>query len=185
VKIHYEVTLNDLIAFNAYHSDHSQAIRRARARNVWGGPVFFIVLAGSLAFLNIEAPLANHVVITLLVLSVSTVWVLTMPTYLRRAATRSVLRLYGEGRNKGLFGPRELELTDAKLIARTPVSESATLLESIERVARTDRYTFVYLSALSAHVIPRAALGDHDYEQFTSALTERVAKAHEQQNRYV
>jgi hypothetical protein len=177
VKIHYEVNLDDLIAWNLYHFDHSPAMKRSRAIIVWGVAVVIPLPIAFQAIHKPEVPILVHAIALSLVLIVAVVWVLAVPPYLRWATVRQARKMYAEGANKGTLGPHELELTDTRLIERTPVNEYSVTLESIERVARSDTHPFVYLSAVLAHVIPRAALGERDYEEFVQALEARVAKA--------
>jgi hypothetical protein len=73
-----------------------------------------------------------------------------------------------------VLGPHELELVGQELVERTPISESRTRLQAFERVVTEGGYTFVYLSAVTAHVIPHAAVRDGDPEAFVHALTQRM-----------
>jgi hypothetical protein len=61
---------------------------------------------------------------------------------------------------------------------RTPYSESNTALEVVEKVESTDKYTFIYLNAVAALVIPRDSVSEGDYEAFVEAVRERVAETH-------
>jgi hypothetical protein len=176
VKIHYDVTIDDMIAWNVYHYGQSPAMRRTRAFNVWCPPIVYMLMAAGLGLLMADEPIAAAVFAFPLVV-ISVLWVVMMPAYLRRALVRGVRKLYGEGTNKAVLGPREMEVTEDWLIVRTPYSESKSRYEIVEKVVRTDSYTFVYMSAVSAHPIPRAALGERDYEEFVQALEQRVAKA--------
>jgi hypothetical protein len=176
VKIHYDVNLDDIVAWNLYHFTHSRAMRRTRLFNVWGPPAVWVFLATAAAAL-IGGPAAIFV-LQIPVLIVSAVWVAAMPAYMRRLLTRNVRKLMSEGANKGTLGPHEMELTETHLIVSSYYSETKSRLEVIERVARTDSHTFVYMSAVNANTIPRAALGERDYEEFVEALVERVAKAY-------
>ncbi len=172
MKIHYEVNLDDLVAWKVYHFDHSPAMKRSQASNA-------LVPSAVWLAIGVAGAIASHepAMLLLPILAVSGIWVLASPSYLRWATVRQVRKLYAEGANKGTLGPHDLELADSRLIERTPVNEHSVLLESIEKVERTDTHTFVYLSAVLAHVVPRAAVGERDYEEFVHALEERVANA--------
>jgi hypothetical protein len=83
---------------------------------------------------------------------------------------RVVAKLYREGGNPGVLGEHELQFDGAHLIERSPVSELTTRLEGIQKVVRTDQYTFVYLGAVAAHVIPRNRIEEGDFATFSAAL---------------
>jgi hypothetical protein len=70
-----------------------------------------------------------------------------------------------------------MELTDSGLVYRTPAGESVRRLEALGRVAVTANYAFIYVSALSAIVVPRDAVTAGDFDQFIAAVAERVAAA--------
>jgi hypothetical protein len=174
VKIRYSITLDDLVAFNLYHFDHSPTVRRTRFAAVWSTPIFMMVAFAVLTFVTANADRA--VVFLLFMLVFCVVWILAIPPFLRWSVKRNTAKLYGDLQSKEIFSPQELELTDTKLIKRTAVNESAVLLEWILQVARTDDHTFVFLNAVSAHIIPRASVDERDYADFVAALEQRVAR---------
>src|SRR6266702_4023269 len=92
------------------------------------------------------------------------------PRILTMLVARQVRKMLREGMNKNLLCMHELELTHDMLLEKTPFRESATALESIERVVTTDRYTFIYLSAMAALIIPRTSVAEGDYDAFVDAL---------------
>jgi hypothetical protein len=86
---------------------------------------------------------------------------------------RRVRRMYGEGKNRGLLGERQIELTDEGLIVRSEVGESKINWEGIEKISHSNDHTFVYTSALTAIIIPRKGIVAEDYERFVRALQEK------------
>jgi hypothetical protein len=89
-----------------------------------------------------------------------------------------VRKLFREGANKSLIGPHELELLGGELISRSPFSESKMRLEAVERIAFDGRYTYIYVGALTAHVIPQDSVWDGDLEAFSEALQRELPVAH-------
>jgi hypothetical protein len=82
--------------------------------------------------------------------------------------------MFKEGANKTILGPHELELTESDLIERTPFGESRVRFQAIERVASEGSHTFIYLSAVSANVIPHHAVSEGDREAFVAALQAKL-----------
>lgn len=101
-------------------------------------------------------------------------WALIIPGALRRSADRQVRRLYREGKNRGILGPHEFEVSDAMLVERTPVGETRTVLAAVERVASDGTHTFIYLSALTAYVIPHGAVTEGDVDAFIAVVERGV-----------
>lgn len=166
MKITYETTLQDAVAFFHYHSEHSHLMKRTRRRLtfLFGLALLFVcVISG---FRNL--PLA--VVVGALALGVL---LLTSSWVDRRLGTWQTRKAFEEGKNKATFGLHELELTDENLITRTRVAESRIGWEAVERVASTADHTFIYVSALSAEVIPRRSVTEGDYDAFVKELNER------------
>ncbi len=176
MTIRYGVTMDDVIAFNLYHFDSSPAMRRSRTVSICAGLVVFLLSALVCGFLASDEP-ALAIFITLAHVVLAVVWAVVMPIFVRRAQIRIVRNLYREGANKGVLGPHEMELTATHWVVNTPYCEMKSRFEIVEKVAIVDSHTFVYTSAVTAKIIPRAALGEREYEDFVEALEERVAKA--------
>jgi hypothetical protein len=168
VNICYENTIEDMVVFNRHHCNHSPQMRRILAWRMWGPPVY--VLAGfSLVALFVGS-------ISLFVCGVfgSVASLCIARPLLSWELDRYVRRLYAEGRNQTTLGRHELELTAETLVERTSCTEAAMRLEAIERVVTDEGYTFIYVSAMAAHVVPQHAVLEGDYEAFVAALRERL-----------
>jgi hypothetical protein len=170
MRIRYEVTFDDLVAFHQYHFDHSPAVRRQRLRSQW-----------LIAVVSFAISLVAAVVLR------DWIWMpggilgaiggaLSVPFFHRRRIEQDVHRLYGEGENKGLFGEQELELTENELIARNSLIESRGTFRRIERVASNGKHTFIYTSAIMAYVIRHAGVVEGDLEAFLAALEQRLVE---------
>jgi len=94
-----------------------------------------------------------------------------------------VRRLYAGGTNRGLAGPHDLELIGDELIERDPLGESRVKLQLIERVVTDKGYTFIYLSAVSAYIIPHAAVMEGDLAAFLKALKDQLPLGETQPDR--
>jgi hypothetical protein len=83
---------------------------------------------------------------------------------------------YAEGWNKTILCEHQLEVTDDGLIERNLFSESKIRWEAIERVERTETHSFVYVSAVSAHIIPHERILEGDCEAFVAQLQKRIGQ---------
>jgi hypothetical protein len=174
MKIQYVNTMQDLVAFNRYHARHSPTIRLTLLIATWALPI--LLLLTGLCF----AVLDDDLLLLLSTAAVALFWVALFKVLLTSVFDWQVRRMYREGRNKGTLGPHELELTDRRLIERNPYGEQVVLLDVVERVASTHRHTFIYVSAVGAHVIPHDAVEEGDYPAFVEAVERQLAKMRHQ-----
>lgn len=172
MKICYEITVDDLVAFNRYHVEHSKVLRRQRIARIIIVPAIVIVLT---ALVSLESHEPAFFVGGVLIASLLAI---LMARSFWQTLERNVRKMYGEGSNKGLLGPHELELSGDRLIHRSPFVETKYRFEMVERVASTTDHTFVYVSAVNAHIIPHHAVSDGDYEAIIEAIRRRLPETH-------
>jgi hypothetical protein len=168
MKIRYENSLADLVAFNRYHCEHSPTVRRTRGRVTWVLPFCILIFVVPLSLME-RAPGLLAAGATF-----ATLYALIAPEFFRRSIDRQARKLYSEGVNKSTLGEHELELTEGDLIERTLYGEQRTRLQAIERVVTDNGYSFVYLSAVMAHVIPHDAVLEGDYEVFIERIKQKT-----------
>ena len=178
MRIRFETTLEDMVAFNRFHYANSPAWRRQLWMQLLAVPgtlVLVLVLLG-VAFLVSNGPpepvacivTAFCVGFPCLVLSAG--W----PFYIRwqasRNLVRNVRRLLAEGSNRTMYGWRELELRDGRLYMHTELLESSLDLRAIEKIVGNDEYTFVYFGSVAAYVIPMDCYPEEEFRAFVAEL---------------
>jgi YcxB-like protein len=84
-------------------------------------------------------------------------YTLFLIVYTRWSLNWAVRRILAEGHNKGVLGRHEIEIGPDGVYERTAVNESQQSWAGIERIADDDRYIFIYVQPMAAHVIPKAA----------------------------
>jgi hypothetical protein len=172
VKIRFETTIDDVVALNHYHATHSPT--SVRALRIWQGmPLIlglFVTTALALLIGSPESAIGGG--ITSIVLGGA--WVLVAPYVYHARVARTVRSALSESTNNGTIGPHELELTGGGLVHRNSYVESRVNYSTLEPVV-TDGYTFIYMNALAAHVIPHAAVTESDPDEFVAALRQKIA----------
>jgi hypothetical protein len=173
MRIRYENTLEDLLAFTAHFHQRSPTLRRGRLAavvclaimilgmtfafsEVTGDPIFRWIGAGGAALI-----------------------VLIYPRLYQRNIKRLSVRLYAEGQNKALLGPHVTELRDNGLFVGTEFREGVFFWKGIERIESIPGHTFVYLSAMSALVISEHSVFEGSYQGFVEELQRRWRITHE------
>jgi hypothetical protein len=174
MKIVYENTIDDIVAFTCYHYAHSRTVRQMQAAAVWGSS-FVIVLIGVAVAVAADDPFfAVGVALSFVVLGGLNA--LFQAWYYPRYLARYARKFYREGKNKAI-GPHELELTDSGLVERNESGATMVRFKGIEKVVSSGKHVFIYVDAMSAHVIPCDAVSEGNWEQFVESLTQRMENA--------
>jgi hypothetical protein len=185
MKVRYNNSLDDMVAFNQYHFAHSPAFRHTRAAYAvtsWVFPVVVVTVGLNLGIAAAVDGVEFEVAVTLiggaLIFGLCgllfKLWPWQYRGRLARAVDRSVRRQYRGGANKTMLGTHELELTATHLIERTACNENIMKLEAVEGVVGTGDFAIIYTSSVAGHFIPRDAVIDGDYEKFVAAVARRV-----------
>ena len=176
----YEITKNDWIALNLYHEDHSPLARRRFYLGLFLPPAVW------LGFFGVSWYFADRDRDIPLQMSPER-WILLLfvPLYLfvflhgcrqgpRRESKGRVLdKVLFKGKNKSMFGWRRVSLTDRTFIEESEFGNLSRSWEGVEKVAATDDYLYIYLSAVSAIFVPRRAFSDpSDFDRFVAAAVE-------------
>jgi hypothetical protein len=163
MKIRYDVTVDDLLVLGRHHFRNSPTARRSISLMRWGGAVmiFLIVLIPR------HAIASGNWVSTLLAGSLFSVAFLSLSPFLVRVLTeRQQRKLYSEGSTRGVIGMHECELRKDAVVVWNEIDELQTSWVGLDRIVTTDDYTFIFLSSVTAHVIPRQNVVEGDYGAF-------------------
>jgi len=169
MRIQYDNTLDDLIAFQEFHIAHSPMVQKSLALNRWAS-AFLVLLMLSLLGWSEQDWLLPAIGL------VGAVITFFLTAQIQRRTMRSQLaKMYREGSNKGTLGPHELEIKDEGLVERSEFGEQKTTWQAVERIASTDKHTFLYVGSLMAHVIPHERVTEGDYQAFVHEAEQRRA----------
>ena len=107
-------------------------------------------------------------------LVIAIAYFLAYPYFQRRVAARHIKNIYPESAaNRGVLGEHELEILPDGLLEKTAVGEQKIFWTGIEKIQTEGEYTFVYIGAYLAHVVPKAKVSDGDYGTFFLTLRQR------------
>ena len=167
MELEYRFEESDLLAFLDYHMQHSEAAREIRRRQTYGYAFLFAVFGLVLWFFG-------DVALAIAFLVLGPVWIAWWPARSRQIYRKQALAMYREGQNPMFEGPHVLRLEDAGLVATTPKAEARIALTSIQRIAETADYVFVYVGALQAFIVPRRRVSRGDVDIFVQQVRNRV-----------
>lgn len=179
MKIRFESTIDDLVAFNRFHCAHSPTWQWQIRRLTLLLPlimlmIFFIII---LAVSATDEPLDRTAWIGILCiaatfLTVSIGWGFFIRWYMYWSLVRNTRKLLAEGSNRILVGWREMTLADGRLIVDTELVTSSLDLRAVQKIVRNDEYTFVYISSTTAYMIPMNLYPEDEYRRFVARLRE-------------
>lgn len=165
----YELTQDDLNAFNLYHHLHSPTARRNYLRS-WFIPAFFLLLVFTVIWYSADrergTPLQTFIDLLPLFSSVP-IYLIYFPWAYRRKLRKLIKGMVSEGRNRGVFCRHRVTVSPEGITDSGEFSQTAIAWPAIERVAWNNDYAFVYTSAVAAIIIPRRAFTTAaEFEEF-------------------
>lgn len=176
MTVEFEITKDDLVAFNLYHHRHSPTARRHYLRS-WLVPavVWLLVCTGFWYLADRERGTPLRTFLDLLPLfSGVPVYLIFFPWAYRRKLRKLVDGMVSEGQNRGLFNRRRVTISPEGVTDISEHGQTSTAWRGVERVATADGHAYIYTSALAAIIVPRGAFaGSSEFEGFV-----RTAQGH-------
>jgi len=170
MQLKFDLTKEDVIAFNMYHYAHSPSLRRKKWVNlVWG---MVLALVCVLAAIAVKGSGGSADFLWSLLVSIP-LYIACYPFLLRRAQRTAVERLIAEGQNRDQFGKKQVTITPIEITAGGDLTSTTVRWKAVERIEVAEAYAYVYFSALQAVIIPRRAFASD--EEF-SAWVETARK---------
>ncbi len=177
MKIRFESTIEDWVAFNRFHHANSPTTRRQWFQFFAMVPILLALAGLAGIWITFGAFREDPVICAILWawagamgVGASIAWFFISRRYWASLLERNVRKLFAEGSNRSLLGWREMELVSGRLILKTELLHASMDLRAIERIASTDEYTYVYVASTSAYIIPMNLYPEDEYRQFVEDL---------------
>lgn len=173
----FEITKDDLIAFNLHHHHHSPTARRQYLLS-WFVPAFIwlFVCTGLWHLADRERGTPLRTFLDLLPLfSGVPIYLLYFPWAYRRKLRKIIDGMVGEGQNRGLLGHRRVTISSEGITESGEHGQTSTAWRAVERVSVTDEHAYIYTNALAAVIVPRRAFaGPSQFEEFVRLASARL-----------
>ena len=167
MELKFEMKKEDYLAFNLYYVHQSATVKRSLLFQRFLGPIIFLSFALLFSWWTKES--IAGILITFAVLSA--VWILFYPKYFYGHIKRNVNKALNEGTNANLLGQHEFTFTEDGFIEKNRVGERHVNWSSIEKFEENDDYYFLYLSTMSAYILPKHSFRNKDQaEDFKQML---------------
>lgn len=167
MRLRYEITVEDQLAFNLHFQKNSPTLRRTRIVCMLAVAVFLIASFGAIA------EILHRPKVAWLGVAAAVLFAVIYPRTWRRSTRRLNSRLFQERPNRALFGPRVSETRETGLFTSSDFVETMVFWKAIERIETVPGHTFVYLATVSAVVIPEHNVLEGDYHSFVDELRRR------------
>lgn len=176
MSIDFEICRDDMVTFALFHNRNSPALRRqVRLALIAVTLIFMVVLAIVVSF-AINAP-----EFWVIAVGIAIALVIVLPFFGRIQEWRlknALQRMYGEGRNLLLIGPRRVGLSPQFLNNSSAYSQSVTRWIAIEKIVVSKDAVYIYISSVSSVVVPRRAFSsDEHFQSFVHTAQEFHAQA--------
>jgi hypothetical protein len=171
MKIEFELTVQDYIAFEIFHQKNSKSGRKALliARFVY--PIFLLLFAFPMAMLTL-IPFGLCVAICMIFIIG---WIIKYPKVYRESTAKVITRRLSEGKNTVVIGKRTIELTESAIITEGEAGDSRIMWGFVERLFITKEHLFVYVSSVTAYIIPKRAFANtEELNKFVLIIKERA-----------
>lgn len=165
--IRYNISPDDIVAFNMHLIKTVPAMRRSAFRVKWRllFPLCVIILALSVYYSD---PLLAVLGVLFLVL--------THVRY-KRHIRRYYMKQATEGPNKEILGPAELEITPDALIGRGHEIETKVKWERVDRIEADEDRTYIFLGERVGIILPRTSITQGDYDAFIREVIRKMQSA--------
>jgi hypothetical protein len=154
MTLNYDVTAEDFIAFNLYHFRHSPALQRQILITRITLSLLVIGLTLGLVYILDRDKQLSLFALFAAVIG-GALFFLIYPRLIEPNLRKQLEKMLHEGKNDGVIGQQTLALTPEGIINGTPTGEQKIFWPAVEKVAATAEHVFIYVSALSAAIIPR------------------------------
>lgn len=146
-----------------------------RTRIIRSAAATLIIFAG-LFYLNPEIFLSVEMVVLMALLITGEI--LLLPKLIYKKTRKEIIGLYGEGKNTHFLEKNTVTLSPEGINKAGVTAETKISWSGVERIEESDKYLFIYISAVSALLIPREAFTDEShYVSFRQYLEKYLALA--------
>ncbi|AXI00115.1 YcxB family protein [Sporosarcina sp. PTS2304] len=154
MEIEYELTEEDVIAFNLYHVKNSKVGKNSLQWQRFVSPMIFFMFA---YFLSIFTDMEKGPLFLVFGLT-AILWVILYPKYFYFHITRQVRKMLKEGKNEGLIGQHIMKMNKTGITDQTQVGETKVQWSGIQRVIEDADYLYIYTSTISAYILPKRTI---------------------------
>lgn len=179
-SVHYELQIEDIVAFNLHLLKTVPHYRRqVRLAGIW---LPLVLAIASLGWLLYSSDRDYQPWMSIWLVLCAVVLAILVPWRSRQRTAANVRRLLGPAKNRGMLGYRSLSIDPIGVSTVTQYSESRTRWPAIERIESADDYVLLFISGMSCMPIPKLAFRDQAQLDAFVEAAQRYHRAAEHQH---
>lgn len=151
MEIEYELTAEDVVAFNLYHVKNSKVGKNSLKWQQYISPLIFLLFA---YFLSVFTDMARGPLFAIFGFT-AVLWVILYPKYFYFHITRQVGKMLRDGRNDGLVGKHSLKMNKTGIHDRTSTGETNVEWAGVQSLIEDAEYFYIYTSTVTAYILPK------------------------------
>jgi hypothetical protein len=174
MKIQIEITIDDMVAFNLYHYENSRFLMRTtKFLHYFLYGVAFFILGDVL--IDIYQGRNHNAFLRILYV---VIFIGMLPLLQKFLYPLFIKGMFKEGKNRGTLGSHEIRIGEDAIVDETDSGTQIVKWQAVEKVAKTEKYIIIYISSVSAQIIPRRSfLNDNSYEEFYDLVLTKINSA--------
>lgn len=158
MEIQYELTEEDVVAFNLYHVKNSKVGKNSLQWQRYISPLIFLLFA---YFLSVFTDMARGPLFATFTVT-AIAWVIVYPKYFYFHITRQVRKMLKEGKNEGLVGKHFMKMNKSGMTDTTSTGETNGQWAGVKSIIEDANYFYIYTSTVSAYILPKRDLYSAD-----------------------
>lgn len=168
--IKFSNDLSDARALALFHYRMSPTLRKSR-RKVQIVSALIVPVLAAFGYFDIFSSEAGLWMVGAII------WVLFVGFHHRHSFVKKSTSIYRERDGEQAFGKHELSLDQRGVTVTTEGGNGFIPYERLAQVIRTDKYTFIYVDAIRALILPKSKVTGGDFDSFTAELRNRFERA--------
>lgn len=161
MELEFELLEQDYINFNIDHAKKASALKKNILMQRILGPIIFSLFP---FIIRMYTEILMWYWVTIFgILSVS--WYVFYPKYFNWEMARRLKKMLKEGNNENILIQRKIRLSEQGILETSPIGETNISWSQVDKVEETDEYIYIYISSISAHIIPKRVFSDEDEKQ--------------------
>lgn len=151
MEINFEVTKDDYIKFNLYHLKNSPSQKKNFYLLRYAVPVLFALPVYFIGTNLFKQPSIYWIIIAILF---AVIWMITYPKQYKALVKKEIEKILNEGDNSEILGKKVMIIDEKCITVYNKSSSEKISKDAIKDVKIYDDMVLIYISGISAHIIP-------------------------------
>lgn len=167
MEVKFEITEEDYIQFNLIHIQNSPSQKKMYHLLRYAIPLLFtipIYIIGTMVF---NQPRMYWMIIAVFF---ALIWMITYPKQYKKLIEKQTKKLLKEGDNSSIFGEKTMVIDEEDITVFSEFTSEKVAKNSIKDIKISDDLILIYLSGISAQIIPTRYLNDESRKHLLARL---------------